>query len=685
MSRSAVIEDGATSWRRALIASQSQALTDLAETGAAELVFVRASRSAEAERFFDESLKSAANEGYVTARVTVLEGRAFDALDLLVRAVIRALQAPETSALKRESLRGNTGLLALLDVFAARHGAESALRFDQGLILHGAGGDLVTLARAYLGPGARRREAQRIEAWVAGTELARSDESSAHAALSARTARRALREVSQLVRVLGWRGTLVIFERAEIIAKFPPGRRDDALTVLRELTDDTDSGRGLVATRLVVSASDLFFDDARGIALLPPLASRVLPVPGVSTSLPGGPHNPLVTLDAKGDLGNVTAPAKTATTDAPRLSALRALQRAAHGLPPTDPVTAMSVGHEAIDATLTRLFEHAAMQSSVFALLVGGYGTGKSHLLSHLAARALHDRRPVFRLSLERMDNDLGSPQRHLRRMLDQAVLPLPGGPSPLELLTHWSRTPVTLSRLVARVHALAEAESVASPAAKKLRLQLQRTRNFGPVIESYLGAAEIVEKPSNPNYRHDAYHRMMLWCTLLEEIEGCQGPVVIIDEAENLFRGGNTRATRRTALRSLSFYCGGALPSACVVMAVTPDALDALRAEAGELLNDVSEQRTVLAVEDAAMFRRRLVMLKPLEVPALTRGMLSTLAFRVREVHQSVRGPVDDVGWSSFVFDLVASDLAPRGVLRAVVERLEGAWWRRRLSATGL
>jgi formate dehydrogenase len=36
---------------------------------------------------------------------------------------------------------------------------------------------------------------------------------------------------------------------------------------------------------------------------------------------------------------------------------------------------------------------------------------------------------------------------------------------------------------------------------------------------------------------------------------------VLLIDEAENLYRGGTSRLERRTALRSLSFYCGGMLP----------------------------------------------------------------------------------------------------------------------------
>lgn len=668
-------------WRDALHAAQSQCLADLHATDGSALVFVRTDRPVEASAFFDEAVLRAGQEGFVTARVRVLESRAFDALDLLVRAVARALVAPEHAAAIAAGERPATGLRALLDAFVERHKSRVLAQLELGLAAHGAGGDLCALARAYCDPPRRpQHEARRIEAWVSGTELSRSDEAAALSALSPRTARRALREITHLVRVLGWRGTLVVFERAEVLPRLPAGRRDDAYTVLRELVDDNDTGRGLVATRLVVSAGPLLFDSKHGIGTLAPLAMRVLPLSATPPERPPPPHAPFVTLQPppRWD-GAFDPPEAPAPTPVEARAALGALQRASHGLPPTVPVPALSVGHEHIDATISQLFEHAAMESSVFALLVGGYGTGKSHLLSHLAARALRDQRPVFRLSLERMDNDLGNPQRHLRRMLDQAVLPLQGAPSPLDRLVHWTRTPLVLRRVLEAVHALAEGDTIAAPAARKLRQQLTKSRSAATVVESFLGAAELVEKPAGANYRQDAYQRLMLWLSLLETVEGCKGPVVIVDEAENLYRGGNTRASRRTALRSLSFYCGGALPGACVVMAVTPDALDQLREESAALLEDVSEQRTVLAMEDAAMFRRRLTHLRPLPVPALTRGMLSILAFRVREVHQSVRGPVDDPRWSSFVFDLVAEESSPRRVLRALVDRLEGAWWARR------
>ena len=155
-------------------------------------------------------------------------------------------------------------------------------------------------------------------------------------------------------------------------------------------------------------------------------------------------------------------------------------------------------------------------------------------------------------------------------------------------------------------LEALAAGTTEVSAPAKRAVQLMSRARSPGLALESYLGALDLAEKPSNPNYRLDAYNRLLLWIALLEKIEGCAGPVVVIDEAENLYRGGTTRAERRTALRSLSFYCSGMLPGACVFMAITPEALGRLREEAKELLDDVAAQKTVLPCEDAAMFRQR-------------------------------------------------------------------------------
>jgi hypothetical protein len=357
--------------------------------------------------------------------------------------------------------------------------------------------------------------------------------------------------------------------------------------------------------------------------------------------------------------------------------------RGAQGLPPAEPVPSMSVGHEKIDRTITALFEHAAMESSVFALLTGAYGTGKSHLLMHLTGRALADKRPVFRLSLERLDMDLGSPQRHLRRLLEHAALPLPGQPTALDRLAAWTRSSQQCRRLLDALGALAaEGGDVAAPAKKALSFA-GRAPNAGAALESWLGAAELAARPSNANYRQDAYQRLLLWLALLGRIERCAGPVLLVDEAENLYRNGTSRADRRTALRTLSFYCGGTLPGACVVVAITPEALTHLRAEATELLDDVAEQRTVLAWEDAAMFRRRLTATVPVEVPALTSESRVVLAFRAQATHAKVRGPVFDPHWARWVSEVVKDDVPPRLLVRRVIDHLERAWWAERARRT--
>lgn len=656
-------------WRSALLQCERQALEDLAVTASAEVLLVRHGTPGEGWDHLDALAREASQAGFVLAQVSLLGERAFDTLDALVRVSARSLQAPENPLKSR-------GITALLDTFAARHRGDAPARFEAACGEQGSAGDLFLLAREYLQAGKRpRREALRIEAWLAGTEVDRED-GVALAALSPRTARRALGELTRLVRALGWRGTALFLSGGDVLSRLPPGRRDDALTVLRELVDNADGGRGLVAAQLVIAGTAALFEGPRSLQSLRPLAMRVLPPPDAPRALPP-PHRPWVDLTVpEGWTPRDKPPAVRAPSPGVSI-ALRALLRGAQGLPPSEAVGSMSVGHEKIDATISRLFDHSAMESSVFALLVGAYGTGKSHLLTHLTARALADRRPVLRLSLERLDADLGNPQRHLRRLLEQAVLPLPGAPSMLDHLVAWTRSREGLDRVLSVVRELSSGAGDAAPAARKLLSQVARGKNNGAVLESFLGAQELTTRASAPNYRQDAYHRLLLWLSLLVKLDKTRGPVLVIDEAENLYRGGTTRAERRTALRSLSFYCGGTLPEACVVLAITPDALEELRREATELLADVAEQRTVLAWEDASMLQRRLTTLKPIEVPALTADQRVVLAYRLQAAHAEARGVRADGRWASYVADLVEEDIPPREFVRRMVDRLEGAWWR--------
>nr|MBP6835511.1 DUF2791 family P-loop domain-containing protein [Deltaproteobacteria bacterium] len=437
-------------WQQALIRASLQGLEDVAAADAAEVLFARSRRASTAAAFFDQLGEAALARGFAVARVSVLEERAFDTLDGLVRNLLLSLRVPGASSRAR-------GWAAVLDHFAAAHPASPVAAFDRAAARYGAAGDLSVLSREYLDASPRSsRVAARLDAWLSGTELARVEgRVTALSSLTSITARRALGEFTRLLRALGHHGLLMVFEGAEVLTRLSPARRDGSFTVLRELVDNADGGRGLVAAQLWVSGTAALFDGPRAITAFRPLATRVLVTSTFEGTFPP-PHRALVDLSPVGDwdpggvLPTVRPPPRSAA------SALRAVMRASHGLPPADPEVSMSVGHERIDLTITELFHHAALESSVFALVTGVYGAGKSHLLMHLTARALSERRPVFRLAMEHLDADLGNPQRHLRRMLDQAVLPLPSAPSALDRLVAWTRSSVGVYDLLAALEDIA-------------------------------------------------------------------------------------------------------------------------------------------------------------------------------------------------------------------------------------
>lgn len=646
--------DGLADPYAGLVAARTQAALDVCAVGCAEVAFLEVAEGARTAPLLDRLEQAAFSEGLAVARVDLAEGRALASLDVVVRGVLRSIQG---------SPRGKRGLTGLLDGHAHRHGAAASTALD----VAGGSGALWDLVRAHL-RGAAARARPMLEAWIDGTDLSRTP-LEAPPPLAAGSAMHALRDLSRIVRALGYRGTWLTFAHAETITKLPNAAREAAFTVLRELIDNADGGRGMEATLALVAGAPAFFRGPRSLETIPPLRMRVANLPAMIEG-PSPPHRPMIEVASL----PTRAPAPPSSS---QLSALAALIRASHGLPPIDALPALSVGMGEIDRAIDRLFAHTRLDGSVFALLVGEYGTGKSHLLLHLAARALGERRPVLRLSLERLDADLGSPQRHLSRLLEHATLPGSGRVGLVERLDAWTADAPARAKLLDVLESLAASGEAAATAATRL---LRRVRRVGRgadtrgALRALLLGADLVSKPAQPGYRLDAYGRLLLWLALLERLEGCTGPLLLIDEAENLFRF--SRVERRTALRSLAFYCGGALPSACVVLALTPDALAKLQGECDALLGEVSAQRTALPFEDAQMLQRRLSRARPIEVPAFEPRLYAQLAQRLRAVHAEVRGPSLEPGWASFVERAAASATSPRELLRVCVDRLERGWW---------
>ena len=282
----------------------------------------------------------------------------------------------------------------------------------------------------------------------------------------------------------------------------------------------------------------------------------------------------------------------------------------------------------------------------------------------------------MLRLAVEAAHSDLGQPQRHLRRLLEDSTLPLGGRPSITDLLYQWTSREDSTATLVETLERLSTRDDEVGENALSVVRAAKRRKNPRRVLESLLSGRDLSEKTATRRYRSAAYGRLLLWLTLLEELEGLKGPVLIIDEAENLYRGGVARAERRTALRSLAFYCGGVIASGCVVLALTKDASEKLADECEELLGEVDEQTSTHAWEDAAMFLRRLRRPKVILVPALKPDAAHDLARAVRKAHRAVRGSVRAPDIDDLVDEHLAARDTPRSIVRTVVDCLERAWW---------
>lgn len=640
-----------------------QALIDLEQCGAASVAVTHCPSESRQRKLAKELFVVAHKCGFVTAHLA-LDEHPIDAIDELVAALMDVAVGPR-------DIR-TPGIFRLLQIYEEKHGKNAPASFEAACDETGATGDLRALCQAYLETeGDGQLEIDALTRWAEGTPLrGKYAISGVRGTLNVHTGQRVLGELTRIFQALGYAGFSLVLSGAESIAGRTERQREKAYTLLRELVDNFDSGRGAVATRITITGGNDFFLGKNSLQALAPLYARVS---APSEAEPPPPHRTWTSL-IREPFEYVHRRARP--MDAARPGSLRSLIRISQGLPPIDAVVSMSVGHERIDKSIDRLFHHAEMAGSVFQVLSGEYGSGKTHLLLHLAERALSQGHPVLWLNLERMNLDLGNPPRHLSRVLEQSVIPIRGRPSALDCLSRWTRSPKKLRALLAALSDIAESEVQEARAAKKALAAADEVDDPGSALEDFLSARDLTDKAAGANYRKDAYRRLLLMTELLRRMEGVEGPVVLIDEAENLYTSGVPEAARRSALRTLSFYCGGALPGACVILAMTPPALIELKKESKALLRDAAEAESTLNLEDVELFRHRLGKLTPDDVPAFTGPMRRELAKKVRVTHQKVRGPVEIEGWDDTVKALVREGGPPRAMMRRLVDELEAAWW---------
>lgn len=648
------------------VARLSQALVDLKECQSTGVSVIHVPSVSQEKQLVRSLTETASDAGFVAAHLP-LDEYPVDAIDGLVAALLDALVSPGGSREK--------GLLHLLDLFYERHGTRALDRFDRACEETGVSGDLSALCRAYLAAeDDAHREVKALTSWALGkSPSARLGVVGVRGTLDVHTGQRVFGHLTRLVRALGHAGLVLILSRGDALTTRTERQREKGYTLLREFIDNFDSGHGAVSTKIILTGGAALFEGPRSLQALAPLFARLSPP---SDAEPPPPHRTWSSLirEPYEYIHRAVRPPRDV-----RPKAMRTLVRLSQGLPPIDASASLSVGHEKIDKSIDRLFQHAEMSGSVFQILSGEYGSGKTHLLLHLSERALENCHPVFWLNLERMNLDLGNPARHYTRVLDQSVLPVRGRPSALERLAHWTRSPARIRSLIEHLTIIAEGDGHESKAAKRALASLEASdqkEDAGAILENFLAGRDLQGKSSGVSYRKDAYRRLLLLVELMSRLEGLEGPVLLIDEAENLYTSGVTEPARRSALRTLSFYCGGALPGACVILAMTPPAFVEMKKESAALLRDAAEMSSTLDLEDVDLFKRRLSKLAPDDVPAFTRPMRHELAKKVRNAHKKVRGPVELQDWDALVQELVKVGGTPRALMRRLVDELEAAWW---------
>lgn len=658
-----------TAWRRQVIAARAQSLEDAATTETASVAVLL---GAPDDDFVNDLESDALDRGFATATVSLAE-HSLHQLDDLLGAAAAGLRLYDVKGSRKH------GLLAALEAFAAEHGKEAEARFEEFADVEVLHGDLRDLALEVLGVLGGRTASRRVTAFFDGKPITLSDDTELRQ-LSSRTAKNGMNQLTRLLRALGYRGLRLMLTDAEALAGLTRVQREVAYTVLRELIDNADGHRGMMRTEILLIGTPALVDRVGGLRAHPALASRLLGDATVEAAADVGlpqPHRTVQWIEPpEGTTAEelAGAPPKVEAVPDSRAKALHTHLRLVRGLPPTEGLEGISVGMEALDAELSALFAHASHDSSVFAILSGDYGSGKTHRLLHLESLALAENRPVFRLSVERLDEDLGNPQRHLRRLLESSTLPGRQGHGPLEQLELWLASAAATKRLH---EALEEVSMLEVPGAKAAARALRGSEEGLDVdhVRSVLGALDLEQKPGAPTYRRDAYARLHLWVELLARLADTDGPLIVLDEAENLFRAGVSRAERRTALRSLSFYCGGWIERGVVVLAVTPDTLSILRSESAELLEEIDGQATHLPEEDVTMLRRRLRS-RPLSVARMGREELEELADRAYQVGCKARGLRRERSREELLETFAKGAKKPREVVQRVAQHVEGRAW---------
>lgn len=359
------------------------------------------------------------------------------------------------------------------------------------------------------------------------------------------------------------------------------------------------------------------------------------------------------------------------------LFALRTVIRLKAGITPISGLEGLTINSEHHLKYLASLVSRFHKIGRAFGIVVGPYGSGKTHFLLLSKEFFLNEGFAVMHLGQDTGMTSLGHPQRHIGPLLTGLTLPEPHGS-----LFEWLRNSLddanNISILETQFSEIKrnypELREVAGTALYLMRYGNPSLRTFH--LLEYLSGAGLSHKSSHPSSRTRAYKLLSFWAKFCTCYLGCKGIMVIIDELENLFSGVicSSSLARRAAYRTLSFYVEN-IESAIIVCALTPDGLNWLRSEIEQASAIILNYKTLLSDEDISKFCTTFLGTHPYSLHPLKEIEYRDLMDRLLRLHKEARGYSTASDKYRICMPTISSEMTPRNFSKSLISMLEAIW----------
>jgi hypothetical protein len=359
------------------------------------------------------------------------------------------------------------------------------------------------------------------------------------------------------------------------------------------------------------------------------------------------------------------------------LAALSAIIRLKGGLCPLERLEDITIDLQSHSNYLRSLLGSGGSGGEKFGIVLGPYGSGKTHILHVTKHLALSQGFAVAHLSQDTGLNSLGHPERHVFNLVRSLRFPNPYG-TMLEWLGTLLDQPAERSSFETSLRGLrSECRSLVDSALWILQ-QAPRNIQTGLLLE-YLSGALLIGKTATTSSRLQAYELVRFWVAFSTRVLGCKGFVLLVDELENLFSNAVywNILSRRLAYRTLSYYTE-ALPQATTICALTPGGWNLLHSEVQHASSGVLLEVETIAGEKVEALFRRILRTQPHELAPFTGKDYRVFLDRLATLHSEARAyPRSWMDSSSFL-PRISPGMTPRIFAKSVVSALDHKWFER-------